>query len=219
MQKNGCGEKKCKYHFGDLCFSTVAAVKKWAMPNGADAPSSVGEEDNLYEFLCQAMECHPERELFSPDLPTHFFRQARGGGATGEWAHYGWQPQWTGLGEVNVRFAYRFIFDGNPEHAIRLKILRELVSPQIDEVRAAMKPPAFVHIHHEPTFKETVQGWLDLMGMDLLDLEFMRGPEYRILMSGELAESWEVYHAHNTTLTALTEAEHHERHREMKRGH
>ena len=79
-----------------------------------------------------------------------------------------------------------------------------------------MKPPAFVHIHHEPTFKETVQGWLDLMGMDLLDLEFMRGPEYRILMSGELAESWEVYHAHNTTLTALTEAEHWERHREMK---
>mgnify|MGYP003643995989 FL=1 len=217
MEKNGCGKDKCKYHFGNECFKTIADLRKWAMPNNPESNRIVDEVSSLYEFLCLSLEAHPERGIFPPDTPDHFYKQKRGGGDTGEWEHYGWQPGWPDGVESKDRFSYKFIFEVNPDKFIRLKLLRDAIREQMDDVRWAAIEQGLDHVHHEPPFLNVVNEWLKLENITLLDIEFKRNSHGRVFASDALMERWEVFHAHNTTLTAMSEAQHYERHREMKK--
>jgi hypothetical protein len=217
MEQNGCGLDKCKYHFGMECFKTKAEVKRWAMPNGRNSLSNVSDGSSLFEFLCLSLESHPERDIFPPDTPKNFSKQKRGGEETGEWPHYGWQPQWPNAIESIHRFAYRFIFDSNPQKIIRFKLLRDAIREQMDDVRQSAIDQGLDHVHHEPPFLDVVNEWLKLENITLLDIEFKRNANGRVFASDALMERWEVFHNHNTTLTAMSEAQHHERHREMKK--
>lgn len=218
MDKNSCGAPKCKYHFGDECFRTQKDVEKFASPN-VDGQAKIVDEANptLFEMLCLAVEVYPDRHLFPADNPDMFVRNLRGGNGTGEGLHYGWQPVWsTEPGEHNnIRFAYRFLFQANPVRANKLNHLRDLIQHQMSDVRTGCDG---LHVHHEPPFIEVVENWLASEGLTLETLIVNRVGGQRQLPSIELTDSWVVYHAHNTTLTVMTEAEHWERHREMKRG-
>tara|TARA_R110002153_G_scaffold11237_6_gene43376 strand:- start:748 stop:1401 length:654 start_codon:yes stop_codon:yes gene_type:complete len=214
MEKNGCGKDKCKYHFGAECFKTVAEVKAFISPN------KVGQTDYvhsgaLFDILLSAWFAFPDADEFpDEDYPDMFVLEHRQ--APGERPHLGWQPDWQQYEvETNIRFSFRHLFTPNSGRDTRLKILRGIVRSQIEDVRSGVE--GHTHVHHEPPFIEVVDEWLIEEDIALSDLVITRDDEgYQVLAEQDLAESWEVYHAHNTTLTALTEAEHWERHREMK---
>jgi hypothetical protein len=209
MLKNPCEKSGCKYHFGNSCFPTLAAVKAWAKPNSPErlkgfAPSP---GDDIYAFLCEALECSPDRADYPEELPHRFYLQERGGGDTGHWPHFGYEPEWDFPHSGPEQFAYRHIFERDATRALRLTILRRAIRPQLDAVRD--NAVGNVHIHHNPPFAKLVTEWLALIGAPLEALDITHYIDDGWLLEDEDLElSWIAFHAHRSTLTAMTPEEH-----------
>lgn len=219
MKKNPCGAQGCKYHFADMCFSTVAEIKKFVMPNAKGQVDFVcpDSEAAKFEILVLAMEAHPDRDLLPDELPDNFFTEWRGGYGTGERPHKGWQPRWSFLlpEDVPFRFAYRFLWDTDPVVAIRTAFLREVVRDQLDDVRRGLDDCD--HVHHEPPFKSVLDDFLKSEGLTLAEFPLERDVNgRRSCPDTGLVDRWVVYHAHNTELIPMTREEHMYRHRELK---
>ena len=213
MEKNGCGAKNCKYHFGERCFKTQAELKLAVKPTTDGQPYRVAD-GFIYELLCLALEVNPDRDFYPDDDPDYFWRQWREG--FGWKPHFGWQPFWQGFDlEDDDLFSYSHVWQVDPVSTKIRTVMRREVKDQVDEVRQQFDGEC--DVHHETPFKELLDGFLEVEGLGLNDLVITAGHgEGSLLKNRNLADRWFIYHQHNTTLVALTKEEHYQAHRDMK---
>ena len=220
---SACGEvavvngrkSRCKYHFGDQCFTALEHAIKLVQPqprDGRSVPWFILPGCVEFDILVWSLNGCEARADFPMLAPARFQREQRLYEPT-QTLHYGWTPVWP-CGASWPNWSYQAGTMPNKKLRDANAALRLEVMDQIEDVRRGCGSD--MHVHHEPpmTFKRIVTTWADRENIKIEAIPLYEPhPCHKLIADRDMAARWQVFHAENADLRLLTANEHRAAHK------